>query len=530
MRAARVLAARVLTAQVLAAQVLAAQRTAARRTATRRTAARRVGPVMAAVVAGLGTMAATTGCGAARVTPVAYVSSTPSLAWKACEETASASGFECATLQVPLDYAEPEGKKIGIALVRLRATDPSRRIGSLVFNFGGPGGSGVTTLINAAHAFSTLNTRYDLVGFDPRGVERSSGIRCLTGPQMDQYMSEEPSDDTATETKLVTGFAQACERNAGWILPYVGTVNAARDMEMLRTALGEPHLNYFGFSYGTHLGAVYATQFPKKVGRMVLDSAVDPSVSMLEMAKTQTLGFQKAYEDYLADCAKTRTSCPLGATPAEANATVLKLLDTLARTPGKVGSRTVTEDIARAGITQALYSKLTWPLLTEALDEGRKGKLDGLLALADQYAGRQPNGTYSTLQFSLPSVLCVDSTDRPSVAQAKELARQLEKKSPIFASTAISAGSCSVWPVRGNDAARHVDATGSNPILVVGVTNDPATPYQWAPRLAEQLRTAVLLTLNGEGHGAYGQDQCIDEKVNAYLLEGTVPPNGTRCG
>ncbi|MEU6408385.1 alpha/beta hydrolase [Microbispora sp. NPDC046933] len=498
--------------------------------AARVMAARRVWPVMAAAVAGLGAMTAATGCGGARVTPEEYASSTPSLSWKACEETVSSSGFECATLQVPLDYAKPEGKKIGIALVRLRATDQSRRLGSLVFNFGGPGGSGITTLINAAHAFSTLNSRYDLVSFDPRGVERSSGVRCLNTPQMDQYMSREPSEDVATETKLVKGFAQACERNAGWILPYVGTVNAARDMESLRAALGDPRLNFFGFSYGTHLGAVYATQYPKKVGRMVLDSAVDPSISMLDMAKTQALGFQKAYEDYLADCAKTRTSCPLGADAAAANATVLKLLDTLARTPGKVGSRTVTDDVARVGITQALYSKLTWPLLTEALDEGRKGKLDGLLALADQYGGRQPNGTYSTLQFSLPAVLCVDSTDRPSVAQAEELARRLRKRSPIFAPTAISAGSCSVWPVRGDDAARHVDATGSGPILVVGVTNDPATPYQWAPRLADQLRTGVLLTLNGEGHGAYGQNQCIDDKVDAYLLEGTVPAKGTRCG
>ncbi|MEU6431774.1 alpha/beta hydrolase [Microbispora sp. NPDC046973] len=502
----------------------------AREIAARGIAARRVWPVMAAALAGLGAMTATAGCGGARVTPEEYASSTPSLPWKACEETASSSGFECATLQVPLDYAKPEGKKIGIALVRLRATDQNRRIGSLVFNFGGPGGSGVTTLINAAHAFSTLNSRYDLVGFDPRGVERSSGIRCLSGPQMDQYMSREPSESVATETKLVAGFAQACERNAGWILPYVGTVNAARDMESLRAALGEQRLNYLGFSYGTHLGAVYATQNPKKVGRMVLDSAVDPSVSMLDMAKTQALGFQKAYEDYLADCTRTRTSCPIGADRAAANATVLKLLRDLRRTPGKVGSRTVTEDLARAGITQALYSKLSWPLLTEALDEGRKGKLDGLLALADQYAGRQPDGSYSTLQFSLPAVLCADTTDRPSVAQGEDLARRLEKLTPVFAETAISAGSCSVWPVPGEDTNKRIDATGSNPILVVGVTNDPATPYQWAPRLAAQLRTAVLLTLNGEGHGAYGQHQCIDDKVNAYLLEGTVPAKGTHCG
>ncbi|WP_036323943.1 alpha/beta hydrolase [Microbispora sp. ATCC PTA-5024] len=472
---------------------------------------------------------AVSGCGGTGLSPAGYASRADTLPWHQCEETSSSAGFECATLRVPLDYAKPQGEKIGIALIRLRATDPSHRLGSLLFNFGGPGGSGVTTLANAASAFSVLGRRYDLVSFDPRGVDRSSGIRCLNGPQMDQYIAREPSGSTATETRLVTEFAEGCERNAGRILPYVGTVNAARDMESIRQALGESRLNYLGFSYGTHLGAVYATQFPKKVGRMVLDAAVDPSVSMLDMAKTQALGFQRAFDDYLADCARTRTSCPLGADPPAATQTVIKLLDDLGKTPGKAGSRVVTEDIARAGITQALYSKLTWPLLTEAINEGRKGDYRGLLALADQYAGRQPDGTYSTLQFSLPAVLCADTTDRPSVAQAEDLAKRLEKQSPIFASTAISAGSCSVWPVPGDDAARRINATGSGPIVVVGTTNDPATPYQWAPRLAAQLRTAVLLTLNGEGHGAYGQSACIDNSVNSYLLDGKVPARGTRC-
>ncbi|KAA9374319.1 alpha/beta hydrolase [Microbispora cellulosiformans] len=485
--------------------------------------------VTAGLVTGLAALAAATGCEGARVTPDQTVSGMPGLAWKPCAETASSSGFECATLRVPLDYAAPDGRKIGLALVRLRATEPGRRIGSLVFNFGGPGGSGVTTLMQAAHAFSALGGRYDLVSFDPRGVERSSGIRCLSGPQMDYYLAHEPSDDTRMEKSLVAEFTQGCKREAGWILPYVGTVNAARDMEALRAALGDSRLNYLGFSYGTHLGAVYATQFPGKVGRMVLDSAVDPSVTLLDMAKTQSLGFQKAYDDYVADCAKTRTSCPLGADPAAVKAGVLKLLDSLNRRPQKQGGREVTENVARAGITQALYSKLTWPLLTEALNEGKKGDYSGLLTLADQYAGRRPDGSYSTLQFSLPAILCADTTDRPSVEEAEKLARRLRARTPVFAPTAASAGSCSVWPVPGDDGARRVDASGSAPILVVGVTNDPATPYQWAPRLAGQLRTGVLLTLAGEGHGAYGQSHCIDDRVNAYLLEGRVPAKDTRC-
>jgi pimeloyl-ACP methyl ester carboxylesterase len=474
--------------------------------------------------AGLGAAA----CGSREVATAGATRLDP-LAWTQCEQVSTSSGFECARLQVPLDYAKPDGEKIGIALIRLKAADPGRRLGSLVFNFGGPGGSGVSTLLNAASAFSVLGRRYDLVSFDPRGVDRSSGVKCLDDRRMDQFLAEEPSMNVDTERALDVEFANACYKNSGKILPYIGTVNAARDIDALRAALGDSHLNYFGFSYGTHLGAVYATLYPKNVGRMVLDSALDPSVSMLEMSKTQALGFQLAYEDYLADCAKTGQSCPLGPDKAAANGAVLALLDDLERRPVKVGDREVTATLARTGITQALYSRLTWPLLTDALVDARKGDPSGLLALADQYAGRQPNGTFSTLQSSLPAILCADTTDRPTVAQAGALARQLLKPTPIFASTAASAGMCSVWRTPGEDTNKHVDATGSNPIVVVGVTHDPATPYQWAPRLANQLRTAVLLTLNGEGHGAYGQSPCIDTAVNAYLNDGKVPANGLTC-
>jgi len=483
-----------------------------------------------ALILGAGVLGpAAMACGAHELSPASRAGQ--GLTWGPCEGVSSTPSprFECATLQVPLDYARPDGEKIGIALVRVPATGPGERLGSLVFNFGGPGGSGVTTLMNAAFAFRALNRRYDLVSFDPRGVDRSSGIRCLDGPRMDWYLAHEPSDDIAEETRLITEFAQGCERNAGRILPYVGTVNVARDMERLRQALGEPRLNYFGFSYGTHLGAVYATLYPDKVGRMVLDSAVDPTVGLLEMARTQALGFQKAYEQYLAGCVKSAEGCPLGADAEQADKTVRTLLDRLKRAPVKVGDRLVTEDIARIAIAHALYSDQSWPLLTEALRDADKGDMSGLLTLADDYASRRPDGTYASLHFALPAVLCADTTDRPSVAQAEALARELRAKTPIFAETAVSAGACSVWPVPGNDEARRIDATGSPPILVIGVTNDPATPYQWAPRLARLLRTGVLLTLEGEGHGAYGRSRCIDSAVNAYLLEGKVPQNGLRC-
>ncbi|WP_214105191.1 alpha/beta hydrolase [Acrocarpospora catenulata] len=451
---------------------------------------------------------------------VADPPSTAQLAWGPCPGVKSPAKFECATMRVPLDYAHPEGKGLDLALVRLPAT--GTRLGSLVFNFGGPGGSGVTTLTDAAGAFRTLGTQYDLVSFDPRGVDRSGGVRCLRPKAFEAFMAAEPSLDVATETKLATVFAQACQRNSGWILPYVGTLNAARDMEVLRERLGDPKLNYFGFSYGTHLGALYATLYPAKVGRMVLDSALDPSVGMLEQSRTQALGFQRAYENYLADCA--RHGCPFGG-----NQAVLKLLDSLGARPLTVGGRIVNTDVARAGIADALYSKLTWPLLTQAITDAIAGNGAGLQALADSYAGRQPDGSYNTLQSSLPAVLCADTTNRPSVATAVGLAKELIPKTPIFGPEVASAGQCSVWPVPGEDSNKRIDATGSAPIVVVGVTNDPATPYVWAPRLARQLRTGVLLTLKGEGHGAYGQNKCIDTTVDAYLLNGVVPPKGKVC-
>ncbi|GAA0979561.1 alpha/beta hydrolase [Acrocarpospora macrocephala] len=442
--------------------------------------------------------------------------------WGACEKIAPSAGFQCATMEVPLDYTKPGGKTIGIALIRLRATGPGAKLGSLVLNFGGPGGSGVSTLTDAAAAFRSLGGRYDLVSFDPRGVERSEGVRCMDPKPFEAFLRAEPSLDVAIQTRLLTEFAQACQKHSGEILPYVGTLNAVRDMEMLRVRLGDPKLNFLGFSYGTHLGALYATQFPKVTGRMVLDAAVDPALGLLEQSKTQVKGFQRAYENYLADCA--RQDCPFNG-----NTAVLGLISSLRRNPLNVQGRLVTDDVARVAIAEALYSELTWPLLTQAIADAIAGNGAGLLNLSDSYAGRQPDGSYNTLQSSLIAILCADTTDRPSVQESVSLAKEMSKKSPIFGPDVASAGGCSVWPTRGEDSNKHIDARGSGPIVVIGTTNDPATPYEWAPKLTEQLGTGVLLTLKGEGHGAYGQNTCIDTLVDAYFLNGKVPDNGTVC-
>ncbi|TKK89001.1 alpha/beta hydrolase [Herbidospora galbida] len=444
------------------------------------------------------------------------------LKWAACAE-APLAPFQCATLTVPLDYADPGKGTLDLAVVRSKATGP--RIGSLVFNFGGPGGSGVTTLLASGTAFGSLNRSYDLVSFDPRGVDRSSGIQCLPPKEFEEFLEAEPSLDEATERDLSVEFVQGCQKNAGRILPYVGTVNAAKDMEALRQALGDPKLNYLGFSYGTHLGATYATLYPQKTGRMVLDAALDPTVGLLDQSRTQVLGFQKAYENYLADCKKQPQGCPFGG-----NAEVVGLLDRLDTTPLVVNGRKVTDDTVRAAIGEALYSKLSWPLLTEALTAAIKGDGTGVQALADQYAGRQPDGTYNTLLSSLNAVLCADTTERPTFAQAEALAKDLSKVSPIFGPDAASAGICSVWPTPGEDSNKRVSSRGTQyPVLVVGAINDPATPYVWAPKLTSELGNAVLLTFEGEGHGAYGQTLCVTGIVDAYLLNGTVPAKGTVC-
>lgn len=444
----------------------------------------------------------------------------PGLKWARCAEAPLAS-YECATLRVPLDYADASKGTLDLAVVRLRATGP--RIGSLVFNFGGPGGSGVTTLIASGAAFGTLNRNYDLVSFDPRGVDRSSGIQCLPPKKFEEFLEAEPSLNEATERNLSVEFAQGCQRNAGRILPYVGTVNAAKDMELLRQGLGDPKLNYLGFSYGTHLGALYATLYPAKTGRMVLDAALDPTVGLLDQSRIQVLGFQKAYENYLADC--LRQNCPFGG-----NAAVVALLDQLQKKPLVVNGREVTDDTARSAISEALYSKATWPLLSEALAAAIKGDGTGIQSLADQYAGRQPDGTYNSLLSSLNAVLCADTTDRPTFAQSEALARDLTKVSPIFGPDAASAGICSIWPVPGENTNKRVDARGTAlPIVVVGAKNDPATPYVWAPKLTAELGNAVLLTFEGEGHGAYGQTACITDAVDAFLINGTVPRKGTVC-
>ncbi|MEU4327609.1 alpha/beta hydrolase [Nonomuraea dietziae] len=462
------------------------------------------------------------------------------IAWGACTDLRRPGGdspatpaatMQCGKLAVPLDYGKPDGETLDLALIRIPATGPGQRIGSLVFNFGGPGASGVDTMAQAAKAFRTLGARYDLVSFDPRGVQRSRGVTCGTGAQMDAYVSLNTLPANA-ETRdkneaAMREFAQLCEKDSGEVLPYVGTVNAAQDLDRMRVALGDAKLNYFGMSYGTQLGAVYATKFPKNVGRTVLDAPLDPSVTFYQRTMAQTKGFQQAYESFLKAC--VAEGCELGPDTATAGSKIDRLMERSVAAPLQVGDRLLTQGLASTAVAAALYSKLTWPFLENAVASALKGDGGALLYLADTYTGRKPDGSYSTEMSSFPAITCVDSAERPGEEELLRTEEAALKISPLFGNA--GAGSmCSVWPVPGSDEARKVDATGSGPILVVAGKGDPATPYQWGPKLTEQLKTATLLTYEGEGHGSYlSGSRCVAGAVNAYLLEGKMPDSGASC-
>ncbi|MDR8410812.1 alpha/beta hydrolase [Nonomuraea sp. 3-1Str] len=464
----------------------------------------------------------------------------PPISWGPCTDIKRPGGqtpaqqdpaVRCAKLAVPLDYENPGGDTIQLALIKVAATGQKRRLGSLVFNFGGPGGSGVDTLDQAAKSFDTLRARYDLISFDPRGVERSAGVRCGSDADLDRWVAVNtlPIDERTRLAGQAANreFARLCQRDSGSVLPYVGTVNAARDMDRLRTALREPKLNYFGMSYGTQLGAVYATLYPENVGRMVLDAPLDPAITFGERTIAQTSGFQREYETFLKDCVKS--GCEFGKTVKAASANVDRLMNRLVTKPLTVNGRQLTQGLASTGVAAALYSELSWPFLEKAIAAGIKGRGEALMFLADSYTGRDERGHFSTQMSSFPAITCVDSAERPDDQQLRGTWAESTRISPLFGGEG-SGGLCRFWPVPGNDQARHVNATGSAPIVVVGGKGDPATPYQWAPRLTAELKTARLMTYEGEGHGAYTSgNRCIQRKVDSYLLSGKLPARGAVC-
>lgn len=451
-------------------------------------------------------------------------------AWKAC-----GGGFECATLSVLLDDRRPALGRIGLALTRHRATGDNR-IGSLLANPGGPGASAVEWLQDSYESFpATLRQRFDLVAFDPRGVGRSDGVTCLSTAALDDYFHLDPVPDSAAErTALLAGnreLAQGCQRRSGRVLPYVSTDVVAQDLDRVRQAVGDRKLTYLGYSYGTSIGAAYLDRFPTRVRAMVLDGALDPALTWDGFLRGQSRGFDVALQAFLDDCEKNRCAFR-DAVDGDLGGAFDALQARVDRTalPGD-GDRTVGPGEFTLGVGAGLYSRrYGWPAIAEALADAERGDGAALLALSDSYLERTGKG-YSHITESNFAVNCVDRpwprTEQPYYALAAEVGRSYPRFGPAIA---LSGLGCAVWPQRAVSAPHRVTAPGSPPVVVIGGTRDPATPYAWSQALAEQLSRGVLLTHVGDGHTVYrvGAPRCIQAPVTAYLVSLTVP-RAARC-
>ena len=450
--------------------------------------------------------------------------------WESC-----GGQFDCARVEVPMNYEDPDGERIELALKRLPGAEAQ---GSLLINPGGPGGSGVDLMESVPLMFSArLRQAYDVVGFDPRGVGSSTpAVDCVSDAELDEIRSTHFDTDEEGLAQLrrhAAEMAAACQENTGELLGYVDTVSAARDMDVLRHVLGDPQLNYLGYSYGTLLGATYAELFPGNVGRLALDGAVDPALDDAELTLGQAAGFEAALRAYAEDCLES-TNCPLSGSVDNAVGQVQDLLALAEATPLPTGSsRDLTLGLMASGIILPLYEDAIWPVLTSAL-QAAMHEQDGsqLLMLADLAADRQSDGTYAS--NSTEAFTAINCLDYPATSDEKKLerdAQQLARVSPTFGELlSYSEIACQEWPYEAVGERRPISAEGAAPILVIGTTGDPATPYKWSVSLSEQLADAALLTYDGQGHTAYGRSNaCILDAVDAYLIEGTMPAEGTVC-
>ncbi|GAA3760443.1 alpha/beta hydrolase [Microbacterium kribbense] len=453
--------------------------------------------------------------------------------WKSCTP-----GFDCATITAPLDWNDPGSGTVDLAIIRHRASD-GKPLGSLLVNPGGPGASGIA-LVRDSLQFAvgdTLSRSYDVIGFDPRGVGESTAVKCFDAKQMDAYLFDIPKAPRNTPAwraeVLASGktFADACKANSRGILPDITTVFAARDMDLTRAVLGDKKLNYLGYSYGTFLGATYAKLYPQRVGRFVLDGAIDPSVSGLDVGVTQAIGFESALKAYMVSCLKAR-GCPFAGTVDDGMADLGALLAKVDRTPLRSSDgRLLGADSLTTAIVAALYAQDSWPVLTQALAQVTRGDAATAFRLADFYYNRV-NGRYQDNSYeAFNAYNCMDYPDDATPAQLTAAAAELKQKAPTIAPYwSVDVNLCDVWPVKATGVREQIHAPGAGPILVIGTTNDPATPYSWAQSLAKQLDSGILITRVGQGHTGFNKgNACVDGVVNDYFVRGTVPSGDIRC-
>lgn len=492
-------------------------------------------PPSAPATAAVGPSGAPDASGAPIGAPVSGPTAVPTLPpttkarWTDCGK-----GFQCSTIKVPRDYADATAGMLDLSLIRLPAADRVARIGSLIINPGGPGGSGVEFVRDGAEQFpKDIRKRFDLVGFDPRGVNSSSPVRCID--DLDGLADIDPSPDDGEELQALIDqshqYADACaERNAK-LLPYLSTDAVAQDLDQIRAAVGDEKLSYLGFSYGTLIGSMYADRFPERIRAMVLDGALDPSISEIQLRTGQAKAFEASLTRFFKWCS-SRRSCHFyeGGKTKQA---FEKLMAQIEKKPIRIlryaGRRRVGPGLAYSAVAGAMYDKAAWPSLALALKMAKRGDGRYLVAISDPFRGRKPNGSYSNMMDAYFSNTCLDfptSTDPASFAQR---AAAFKSFAPHFRAAAYNDLICAFWSVPAQRTPAPASGAGAPPIVVVGSTGDPATPYAWSQALASQLESGLLVTRKGDGHTAYFFSSCVRKAVDAYLLDLKPPKDGLTC-
>lgn len=453
--------------------------------------------------------------------------------WSSCTHT-----MTCATIEAPLDWSHPSSGSIHLALIRQAAK--GHKIGSLLVNPGGPGGSGVDFIKNNVDyaTSSTLQKNFDIIGFDPRGVGESSAVKCYDAHDMDNFLygitpGAIGSDQAlAAATVAARNFGAACEKNTGALLAHVDTVSAARDLDLIRAVLGDKKLYYLGYSYGTYLGTVYSSLYPKNTGRLVLDGAIDPAASSFDITRMQSIGFEDSLRSYMASCLSQK-GCPFHGSVDDGMNQVAALLSALNLHPLKNDDgRLLGAETMVTAIIFPLYQASAWSYLTGMFQSVMNGSAGEAFDFADQYNDRNSDGTYSDNSTeAFTAINCLDYTYNADPTSMRQQAAVLAQVAPVIGPyMAYGDISCAQWPYTSTVKRGPISAAGSAPILVVGTTHDPATPYVWAQSLAHQLQNGHLLTYRGEGHTAYNKsNECVNTAVDSYLVKGIVPATGKTC-
>jgi pimeloyl-ACP methyl ester carboxylesterase len=455
-----------------------------------------------------------------------------SFVWKACDDSASTTSVQCSTLEVPYDYDNPSAGTFSLYVKLRPATNPSLRIGSMMVNPGGPGFGGSALADDSSYYFSTdLTDHFDIIAWDPRGTGKSTpSVDCVD--DYDQYFGIDSPPDTPEEKQALIDASKAfndeCMANSGEILPYISTQASATDMNSIRQALGEDKISYFGFSYGSELGATWATMFPQTVRAAVLDGAVDPRATSAEEGMAQAKGFESQLATFLAACSKNK-ACEFyngGRSEATFDSLILELdakplVVSADRTP-------VTQGVAFTAVAQAMYSDYYWPQLEKALADAQQGDGAGLLKLYDDYYQRKDDGSYGNELEAFLAISCLDDPGATSIQEVDDAVQGFVAVAPRLGANFGYGYSCALWPVK---PAIKIDVTGkgAGPIVVIGTTGDPATPLASTRKMAAALEQGILLIVEANQHTGYGANDCINTAVDSYLVNLTVPVSETTC-